>query len=121
MSDHEVNRHIEMSNVPHGPPDRGGQAVNDPVCGMEVNPVTTVHTHEYGGQRYFFCSSQCLAKFRVEPSKYLVSAVEPSTVVTAPDNTGQPAVATDARYSCILKFVTKSQEPVRGVAWRSNL
>jgi Cu+-exporting ATPase len=33
----------------------GGGTVTDPVCGINVDPVTSKHRVEQGGQSYFFC------------------------------------------------------------------
>src|SRR6185369_12971511 len=67
-------------------PDNG---VRDPVCGMTVDPHTTVHRHTHGGRPYYFCSAGCLNKFVAEPMKYL---------------SGQPAVAPEPSagkiYTC---------------------
>ncbi len=45
--------------------------VLDPVCGMTVNPETSKHRFEYGGETFHFCSAGCRAKFAAEPTKYL--------------------------------------------------
>ena len=44
--------------------------VKDPVCGMTVDPKTAANRQEHDGTTYYFCSSQCLNKFRSEPTKY---------------------------------------------------
>jgi Cu+-exporting ATPase len=36
----------------------------DPVCGMTVDPGTTPHRLERGGQSHFFCGRGCLERFR---------------------------------------------------------
>src|SRR6266481_2320050 len=43
----------------------------DPVCGMQVEPNTAAEKYEYKGQTYFFCSQDCLAKFKEDPEKFL--------------------------------------------------
>ena len=35
----------------------------DPVCKMEVNPVSAEAQSEYGGQVFYFCSKECKRKF----------------------------------------------------------
>ncbi|WP_160121644.1 heavy metal translocating P-type ATPase [Rhodovarius lipocyclicus] len=70
----------------------GADAVKDPVCGMTVDPATATHHQEHAGQRYFFCSSGCQAKFKAEPGRYLgrgvtslrAEAVAPGAVYTCP-------------------------------------
>ncbi len=43
----------------------------DPVCGMTVDAETADGKHEHGGDNYYFCSTGCLNKFKVDPGKYL--------------------------------------------------
>jgi Cu+-exporting ATPase len=43
----------------------------DPVCGMQVEPNRAAEKYEYKGQTYFFCSQDCLAKFKEDPEKFL--------------------------------------------------
>lgn len=45
--------------------------IQDPVCGMRVNPETSEHHFLYDGGTYWFCSRGCLVKFREDPEKYL--------------------------------------------------
>ena len=45
--------------------------VQDPVCGMEVDPQTAKHTSMYQGQTYYFCSLMCRKAFEDEPERYL--------------------------------------------------
>lgn len=47
------------------------ELVQDPVCGMSVDPWTSGHVLEHGGARSFFCSQRCLERFRDDPLKYL--------------------------------------------------
>ncbi len=51
--------------------------VNDPVCGMDVDPKKTSHTFEYQGKTYYFCSPGCKASFAKEPQKYQKAAPKP--------------------------------------------
>jgi len=46
----------------------------DPVCGMEVDPVTAAGTSDYKGQSYYFCNLSCKKSFEEEPEKYLAGA-----------------------------------------------
>lgn len=46
--------------------------VNDPVCGMKVDPNNAKGGNSnFKGQDYFFCSTKCKAKFDQDPLKYL--------------------------------------------------
>lgn len=52
----------------------------DPVCGMTVDPGTTAHHATHDGAHYHFCSAGCLAKFTVDPAKYLGAGSRPEPV-----------------------------------------
>ncbi len=43
----------------------------DPVCGMRVAEEAAAGWHDYEGQRYYFCATSCLEKFRADPERYL--------------------------------------------------
>ena len=60
----------------HNSPAASG-AVQDPVCGMSVDPVTAKHRAEHAGHSYFFCSARCRERFTAEPARFLTSAVSP--------------------------------------------
>jgi Cu+-exporting ATPase len=64
-----------MAHGAHQDHDHGASAepgsARDPVCGMTVDPATTPHKYEHGGQTYHFCSAGCSAKFAADPAKYL--------------------------------------------------
>ena len=63
--------------------------VLDPVCGMTVDPATSQHRFEYGGETYHFCSNGCRTKFAADPKKYLEKIKTP-----------QAAVPEGAIYTC---------------------
>ena len=42
----------------------------DPVCGMEVDPKTSL-SGERGGKTYYFCSATCKKEFDKDPQKYI--------------------------------------------------
>jgi P-type Cu+ transporter len=46
-----------------------GQGVRDPVCGMLVDPASSIR-HEHEARTYYFCSSHCREKFRGAPADY---------------------------------------------------
>ena len=56
--------------------------IEDPICGMSVNPETTEHRAECRGRSYFFCSAGCRTKFMADPVKYLgpVPATKAETI-----------------------------------------
>jgi Cu+-exporting ATPase len=59
----------------------------DPVCGMNVDPEQTPFTFNFLGQHYFFCSEQCLKKFKKEPQKYIQVQPESKPVSIATEYT----------------------------------
>jgi P-type Cu+ transporter len=46
-------------------------AMQDPVCGMDVETSTCAGTTEHKGQTYHFCSLACKEKFDHTPDQYL--------------------------------------------------
>ncbi len=42
----------------------------DPVCGMNINPVSAAHTAEYQGASWYFCSEYCHDTFQADPEQY---------------------------------------------------
>ena len=66
------------------------EKVTDPVCGMNVDPVTSRHRFEHAGTIFHFCGAGCRTKFAAEPTKYL-----------APKSpTALPPADPDAIYTC---------------------
>ncbi len=53
------------------PPATQEVGVIDPVCGMTVQPATAAGSYQYQGKTYHFCATNCLTKFRTDPSYYL--------------------------------------------------
>ncbi len=45
--------------------------VRDPVCGMRVDECSAEYAAEHEGERFIFCSSGCLGRFRQSPEQYL--------------------------------------------------
>ena len=48
--------------------------MQDPVCGMTVEPRKAAGTEVYNGVSYAFCSPHCLEKFRADPAQYMTPA-----------------------------------------------
>ena len=48
-----------------------GRLVKDPVCGMDVDPLTAKWSHEHEGESYYFCNRSCLERFRSEPARFI--------------------------------------------------
>lgn len=56
----------------------------DPVCGMEVNPLTSRQSVGQDGTIFYFCSAGCQAKFAAYPDAYL----KPKKAMSAPGKAG---------------------------------
>jgi P-type Cu+ transporter len=63
----------------------------DPVCGMKVDRAKAKGSHDYAGQRYFFCSPGCLAKFKADPERFVKPVMPPPS---------QTPVASGTKYTC---------------------
>jgi len=50
----------------------------DPVCGMEIDPVSAAASVAHASQTFYFCSPHCAKKFRADPLKYLGPAAPTS-------------------------------------------
>jgi Cu+-exporting ATPase len=71
--------------------------VNDPVCGMSVDPATAKHSAEHGAATYYFCSAGCRGKFVTDPHRYMAATAATST--PRPGASREPA-PTGAIYTC---------------------
>ena len=78
--------------------------MQDPVCGMTVDPHKAAGTEVYNGVTYAFCSPHCLEKFRADPAQYVAPAHEThggapvaGTVYTCPMH---PEVRQDRPGAC---------------------
>jgi Cu+-exporting ATPase len=45
--------------------------VQDPVCGMDINPESTHPVYSYKGDTYYFCIEACRTAFEKNPEKYI--------------------------------------------------
>jgi P-type Cu+ transporter len=55
----------------------------DPVCGMTVDPATTRHHFEHGGNSFHFCCAGCREKFAANPDLYLTPRDAPAADMAA--------------------------------------
>jgi Cu2+-exporting ATPase len=46
------------------------RVVEDPVCGMELEPGMAYSKTDYAGRTFYFCSKQCEEEFKKNPEKY---------------------------------------------------
>jgi heavy metal translocating P-type ATPase len=91
--------------------------VIDPVCGMTVDPMTTMLRAEYDNAPYYFCSIGCRGKFVGEPTKYLTTLPDAKLVAASvPDG----AIYTCPMHSQIRK-VGPGSCPICGMALEPEL
>ncbi len=87
MSGHPTEHRPPPRNS-HGCGESNVTSVTDPVCGMTVDPATSMHHLNYHGTIFHFCSSGCRAKFEADPGKYLKpqapNAAMGGTIYTCP-------------------------------------
>jgi Cu+-exporting ATPase len=67
-----------MSTHSHAPV--ASAEVLDPVCGMTIAPEGAVGHVEHEGQTYYFCSDDCLQRFRANPSSFVGDARPPAAL-----------------------------------------
>jgi YHS domain-containing protein len=61
---------LEMLRAHARRPDAAAKVVQDPVCGMSVDPATATERLEYNGATYHFCSAGCRSTFDKDPARY---------------------------------------------------
>jgi len=71
LATHKGDR--DMSTTPNAEKDQH----KDPVCNMMVLSDSEYHYH-YEDKHYYFCSEQCLQKFKEHPAQYLGKETSPS-------------------------------------------
>src|SRR5208282_4328751 len=71
---------LDPVGSPHAAPPSVKPQAKDPVCGMDVSPITARHKTLHKEKEYFFCSAGCLSKFQANPEKILSSPPKPMTM-----------------------------------------
>lgn len=76
-------------------PRLGASVALDPICGMTVEPGRAAGSHDYRGQRYYFCGRSCLERFKADPERALSPqpASSPKPTMRKPLPMMQPAPA----------------------------
>lgn len=64
------------------------EAVRDPVCGMNVNPVTAKFKTDHAGKTYYFCSASCLQKLTANPIAYVGEQAPAAKPTQSPASAG---------------------------------
>ncbi|MBM4236935.1 MAG: YHS domain-containing protein [Euryarchaeota archaeon] len=60
---HEMGARVMVS--------KARRIVLDPVCGVEVDPSVSKLVHEFEGEKYYFCSEECLDAFKKNPKRFV--------------------------------------------------
>ncbi|HEY6847241.1 MAG TPA: heavy metal-binding domain-containing protein [Terracidiphilus sp.] len=79
--------------------------VQDPVCGMKVDPSKAAASIEHQGSTAYFCSQGCAAKFRATPNKYMQP--KPDTPASLPPAKTEP----QRDYTCPMHPEVKQSGP----------
>jgi Cu+-exporting ATPase len=100
MSEQQTTEHNCHPGHHHGHAHHEHDArVTDPVCGMKVDPATSQHRAEHGGQVFHFCSAGCRTKFEADPGRYLAPRPAPAP---APKST---------IYTCLMHPEIRQEGP----------
>jgi P-type Cu+ transporter len=78
-----------------------GTEVLDPVCGMTIDIVDAVGSHQHEGQTYYFCNPSCLERFRADPERFLSDNQSDAPAPAPPGTT----------YICPMDPEVRSSEP----------
>jgi len=74
--------------------------VEDPVCGMDVDPAATPHHATHDSREYHFCSDGCRTKFVADPERYLSDDPQP-----------EPIAAPGAIWTCPMHPQIRKEGP----------
>ncbi len=95
---------IEMLRAHARRPPAGASLVRDPVCGMSVEPATSMEKVEYAGETYHFCSAGCRSEFAKDPAAYATKVVQvepPGILVRSHVLAATPGGEMEHRHSAI--------------------
>ncbi len=65
---HELNIYAVQTKAEKGEVETG--VLKDPVCGMEISNPEEAPSYVHEGMVYYFCSEECMKKFKKDPSAY---------------------------------------------------
>ncbi|ACN13166.1 SilP [Desulforapulum autotrophicum HRM2] len=101
------NKHHHEDQTPHPDKAAEGNALKDPVCGMDVGKDSPHHA-DHGKEKIYFCSEHCLKKFVENPSAYLTKQEQRAKNVKQ-KNHASPKKA--GLYTCPMHPEVKQTEP----------
>ncbi|HEV2299944.1 MAG TPA: heavy metal translocating P-type ATPase [Stellaceae bacterium] len=105
---------------------RGAGLLQDPVCGMSVDPATAAEQAEHQGRSYFFCGAHCRTRFLANPLQFL----SPGAAASPPPSGAKvqwtcpmhPQIVRDGPGSCpICGMALEPLTPVAGEAENPEL
>jgi len=91
----------EMMRAHARRPQAGAKLVEDPVCGMSVDPVTAAEHVVHMGTTYYFCSTACRSKFEMDPARYAGRAAHAGHQVHSIDTAAMPGGAMEQKKTAI--------------------
>jgi Cu+-exporting ATPase len=66
----------------------------DPVCGMTIDSEKAAASASFGGETYYFCSTECHRAFEADPARYSAAAARDATSSPADIKTESPHTKT---------------------------
>ncbi|WP_162473704.1 YHS domain-containing protein [Serratia microhaemolytica] len=87
----------ETSGLSHTQPEeiRTVDVVQDPVCGMPVDPEKSESRLSYQDKLFFFCSAACALKFKTHPEQYIRASAPQNNPYPHHTHTDTPDVDDD--------------------------
>ncbi len=87
--------------------------VRDPVCGMTIDPKKAAGSSEYQSETYYFCSTQCLHRFREDPEAFLNTAAAALTLQQASIQHAETSAGStnSEAYTCPMHPEVRSDKP----------
>src|SRR3990167_1191027 len=87
----------------------------DPVCGMSVDEKSAAGKHAHEGTVYYFCSTDCLGKFKANPAAYVhaEAKVIPMKMAVGQSHAHAPGMTAAAPKSKSAKEMAK--DPICGM------
>ena len=86
---------------------RTEDVVIDPVCGMRTESPESYIPHDYEGTTFYFCSDQCLEKFKDSPERFLSDGTDrPNS-----GDSSETDTATHKIYTCPMHPEIRQDSP----------
>ncbi len=81
----------------------GQDKAKDPVCGMSIDPASARYSTTYNGTKYYFCSENCLNKFKADPARYVKAGETEKSEKVKDPVCGMTIDASQSKYSTTYK------------------